>query len=504
MVRVKYSTIINYLSILYRTLISLGFIVIIVRKLSPIEFGTWGIIISLIYIMQQGVNLWGYWVRRHIAYELKGMKQYRGVGITGLLVTIFYLSICTIIYIVISIAYSYIVQEYQVFFIYSIPLIIIYGIATYLTSIVSTLKPEAIGYTNYIMETLRFILGYILIIIFKLGLLGVILSYMISMLSKSMITLKYILNILRSTFKHVNFKLLKQWIKHIYIPLLNYTSHSIVGVDRSIASLISSSPLTSTYLSIAYTVRRPLSSGNVALTSSLYAGLMIENNIRYFTDVVRISFFPSIFISATAIVLARQFVAILNPRYVNISTLFSISAYTTILMILENIVLNTIVGYERFDTNLEREKIFRNFIKTKTYKVYLLLTTRNILVLLIASVISLYYIDDPYTVAFIYVLSLMIGFTASILILYIFVLRSLLIKYTPWKDLFAYFIAAMVSTIMYILLDVTDLELTHLSIYNSIMILTPYILLGFTLYVIISLMLSTWLRNFILKLIFKY
>ena len=44
-VRLRFSSFVNYVSLLFRVLVSLGFVVIVAGRLSVNEFGLWGVIV---------------------------------------------------------------------------------------------------------------------------------------------------------------------------------------------------------------------------------------------------------------------------------------------------------------------------------------------------------------------------------------------------------------------------------------------------------------------------
>jgi len=66
-VRLRYAGALNYLAMIVRLIVSIGFITIITRKLTVEEFGLWAIISNLVSYPVILVSFWSYWCSGSVA-----------------------------------------------------------------------------------------------------------------------------------------------------------------------------------------------------------------------------------------------------------------------------------------------------------------------------------------------------------------------------------------------------------------------------------------------------
>ncbi len=497
-VRLRYSTIINFSSILYRIAISFVYVLLIARNLREMDFGLWGVVVSLSTFLSNIIMLWAYWAQRHIVIEIKE-KRTMGVGLTGLSITLVYALLELPIYLLI-LQYSTNIEDYGVnVIVSSIFVVISLTFMVYFNMLMTTIKPEIIGLSNYVMETVRVLLAFSLVIYMKLGIIGALLSFAIGVLAKASILIYYTLKYMYFSFRRFNKVLAIKWFQTIYLPLMELFSQNIVNVDRTLASGITHSSMPATYMNVAYVIRRPIMSSSFAFTSSLYASLLRKPRKEYIEEILRLQLLPSVFIITTTIMLAKVIAALLNPIYVQAYVLLAIMSVTSMLWSLESTFLNTIAGSEGFDKDL----FTKNRISLKNtyiFKANIVRISRNTIALTVATLLSVFFTNDYFNIALIYILSWFITSMASMPVIY--ALASKVIKiHLPRREIIAYIIASIATTSYYVISRAYVIETTR--ILYMVPRLLIHITIGALIYMSITLALSPWFRNIVRK-IFLY
>ena len=97
-IRLRYSTIINYASLIFRLFVSVSFVVIIARRLKVEEFGLWGIIFSLTTMLMAFPVFWNKWVPR---FYVRGFREAIG---TSFILTLIFSIVASLLYIALSYA----------------------------------------------------------------------------------------------------------------------------------------------------------------------------------------------------------------------------------------------------------------------------------------------------------------------------------------------------------------------------------------------------------------
>ena len=242
-IRVTYAGLISFLGGLIALATGIIFALIVTRTLSPEEYGSWGLILSVVgyFVMIQPVIT--YWTTREIARNLDSGKTAVAstVGLSFGILPIF-----------IIIAFFLADQtgiNHDVFFfaIILIPTTFLNGV---LIAINLGYKPHAIGFSTIFFGLSEIPLALVFVYYLEMGISGVILTVAIAHIVSIIILLVYARQKIRNKFKK---EYVRKWLKFSWIPLypsvynilgestfviFTLISGSIIGIAYWTASLV--------------------------------------------------------------------------------------------------------------------------------------------------------------------------------------------------------------------------------------------------------------------------
>ncbi len=343
-IRLRYSSIVNYTSMIYRLVVAIGFIVIVARKLSLEEFALWGIILSVSNMIAVLTLFWRYWSQRFFA-----RGKYEAAG-TGFLLTLIYWIPAVFLYLIIALVEKHVLGWGFYYMIFGIPFMLLKILNSYLNDLANVSKPELRGYGGFIYETLRVLLAFLFVASFKMGLIGALLSVEIAMgvwvLFVGITLFKNnVLNLMFST------ELAVEWLRNFYVPLITMVNGFLRNGVRAIVSWITASEAVIAYLNIGLSSEGPLLQSSQAATPALYARLLRKESEVDIVVSLRIFFLFSGFMLTTFIALSKTIASMFNPVYVNghlIIPAISIYAFLLGLAVLYETVLR---GIEKIDVD---------------------------------------------------------------------------------------------------------------------------------------------------------
>jgi O-antigen/teichoic acid export membrane protein len=303
-IRTTYSGLISLIVTFISLFTSLGFSVIVTRNLSQTDFGMWGVLGSLIIYGMFFDSFIGYWTTRETARNEKSQK-------TALIFNQTLSSAGSIIF-VISIFLVGVIKEidYDILF-----LIILLIPLKYLLKILNTInfgwKPQNSSYGQIISEILKITVGIILIFYFQMGLIGLILSLIIS--SSGNIIIQFILT--KEKLKHkIEIRYIRKWIKNLFVPLYGRLSTIVFESDKLIVVLLMDSVISVSYFMAAMIVASIVLSSS-SLSSVVYGKLLSGSKDKFLTNTLTLQFFVSIPLVSLSIIFAELGMQILNPIY---------------------------------------------------------------------------------------------------------------------------------------------------------------------------------------------
>lgn len=304
-VRIAYAGMVGYLSSLFNLITGFLFIIIITRNLTIQEFGSWQVIASVIGYALIPAIIPSYWSFRNVA---RGQRIATTSFIINAVLSLFGIAIFLFIL-------TFILPDI------SLPIQIVLlatcqvPIAYMFTSVKTTAhgnKVEAIGYSSFLMETVKILVAYILISQTNLGLAGAFITVLIA----TSIQILFLAVMVKNQFlKKLHRDNIKKWFKSAWVPLFTDISNKLLTLDVVLITLLTKSTETVAYFKSAYVFAIILFNTQqfaIALRTKLLQG----GNKNDIESTLKLILFFTIPLIAGCITMAKPLLYILNPLYV--------------------------------------------------------------------------------------------------------------------------------------------------------------------------------------------
>ena len=361
-IRVTYSGLISFSVGLISIFTGLVFTLIITRRLSPEELGTWGLLGSLLVYPLMIQPIIGYWATREIARGEKSAK-------TALLTSGYFSVVGSIVYIL----FAYIVSvESNVsldILLLAILLIPMQFIQRALSDINLGWKPHTISFSLVVFESVKIPAGILLVYFLDWGITGAIITTFIAHLSSIVILGWYAREKLREKFQ---IQYVKKWIKFSWIPLYGGVQNMILALDVVIFTIITGSVTGLAFWTAATAVAYVVGHAG-SISEAIYSKLISGGKKAHIEEtLIRLLYF-AIPLCSLSIVFAKPGLFALNPLYVDAYPIVIIMSIKTLLGLIRGMFDSTLSGLEKVD--IDKEATWKNYIKSK---LFFLPTLKNI------------------------------------------------------------------------------------------------------------------------------
>ena len=363
-IRVTYSGLIAFVVGIIGVFTGLLFVLMITRRLSPEEFGTWGLIGSLVNYFIISELILSFWSTRQIA-------RGENIGRTSLVSSIFFSLISIPLYLV----YVTFISEsssvdYEIL-VLGIVLIPVYFVSLTLVGINLGHKPHATSYALLIFEIVKIPLALALVVYFEWGVRGAILALMFAFLFRIAIQLYFAKPQLVEKFSIPN---LKRWFKLSWIPLYSTIPRYIQHIDIALYAIVIGSVIGVAYFQAAFTVAAIIVHSNL-ISRALYPKLLAQNEYGKIADNLLILMYFSIPLTAIAIIFAKPALFALNPLYQGASLIVIFLSLKIFILVSRTIPLYILSATERVD--VEQNPKFSKLIKSQLFRVPTVLSIFN-------------------------------------------------------------------------------------------------------------------------------
>ncbi|KFM20117.1 Polysaccharide biosynthesis protein [Marine Group I thaumarchaeote SCGC AAA799-P11] len=371
-IRVTYSGLISFLVGLSTLVTGLMFSLIITRTLNPQEYGTWGLISSLFVYAVIINGIVTFWTAREIARGEKTGKT-----------AVFFSEILSVGGILIYLIAAYFVSpeanvEQNILFFAAllIPL-------TFLHKVLSTIntgwKPEITSYAIIVTEIIKIPLILIFLILFDLGISGLIITLVISSVIGSLVQVIKSRQKLRFSINKIH---IKKWLKISWLPSYHRISTILFASDIVIFSVIIGSVEGIAFYSAALIVASIVSQSG-KISSTVYGKLLGGGERKYLENNLMQLFYFAIPLATISILYAKPILFALNPLYeISVPVVIFLTIRTFFFM-LTGTFSSFLTGIEQVD--MDKNSTFKDYIKSKLfvipnlqiiqYGVYLLILT---------------------------------------------------------------------------------------------------------------------------------
>lgn len=453
-IRVTYSGLISFIIGLGSLVTGLIFTLIVTRRLTPEEFGEWGLIGALTGYVLMFSPVISYWNTREIA---RGENS----GRTSLQTS-------TLFSLVAILGYFFIVQlvsgstniNTDLFMLASIMIPMEY-VKYSLTGISLGFKPQAGEYGLLVFEFVKIPSGIIFIYFMNMGVEGAIITSTLSSFASIILLLILSRNKIKGKF---NRKYLIKWAKVSWLPLYPKISSVFERSDITVYTILTGSVIGLAYWGAANAVAHIVNQSskiNRGLYPLLLGGGKKESLKDNFTHVFYFAF-P---LTAICIVFARPALFTLNPTYeIAVPVVLAIIP-VTFLRTISAIFSQALSGIEKVDMN--ENASFKDYIKSKLFVIPTLVNIHRGIYLIIFIIFLILIIPLNYSELEIVVFwGMILSITQIPFTIYLYVLtRREFNEIFNFKPIIKYFLSTI--TVFLIIHFVMDKFLTYeIEIFN--------------------------------------
>jgi len=361
-IRVTYSGLIAFVVGVISVFTGLFFTLIITRKLSPEEFGTWVLIGHMIFFFLVTERIISYWTIRQIARNEK-------VGRTSILSSISFSfgSIPIYLLFVIIVAHRSNV-DLGVMFLGAI-LIPVQFVSQTLNVINLGHKPHVTSYSLLLFEAFKVPAGLSLVYFLGLGVEGAIIAIFVAYLARISLEIYFARQKLKEKFR---FSTLRRWIKLSWISLYSHLSNNVWHLDAILYSLITGSVIGVAYYGVSMTIAGTLQHAGL-ISQALYPKLLAKGSYEHIKRNFTLMMYFAIPLLGLSVIFSRPALFALNPLYEEAYLIVIILSFKTFFLIFRNLLDRILLGIETIDVEHNP-----SFSKLRTSKLFFVPTRKII------------------------------------------------------------------------------------------------------------------------------
>ncbi|MFB0522608.1 MAG: hypothetical protein ACETV1_02465 [Candidatus Bathyarchaeia archaeon] len=434
-IRLRYSGLVVFATNVLSIATRLAFMLMVTRSISADEYGIWGNVGDVYEYFIVFAGIFPFWATRFVARGHMGSAKTGLIGNALLSIALASINLATVPILLPALKVS---SLYTLLYgLLSVEIVEWYAL-TALEAIVQAKQPQSKGYGTLLYETCKVIVGFILIMQFKLGLLGALCSMLISYFFQIVFYIKLTISEIRES---VDWTFLKGWVKASPINLYSIAGNRIAAV-RLIFLFIYGGELARAYYGAAVTIAGIIGYSST-LAYALYPKLLSEANVEDVHVSLKMVLSFAVPMAVGAIALSDAYLAILNPVYAKAKLVLSVLAMDTLCMVLSQLFDMVIMGYEKVD--VKASVPFWQLAKSRLFKIFTIPYIQSAVTLPATFIILNYVVKTPLEATTYFVL---IGLTVHLaMLLYRYVIARECSSFSfPWKTTGKYVIASAVMT----------------------------------------------------------
>ena len=377
-VRVTYSGLIAFVVAISSILTGTVFTLITTRQLSVEEFGTWNLIGSILaYTLLLESPIY-FWITREIARDKQSAK-------TGIITSGIFSSVGMLVYVIVANVIGQQSNADVTMMLLAVILIPVNFLNHTLIGINTGWKPHVVSYGFITLEITKIPIALALIYYLELGILGVIITILLSTSASIIIQLYYAKPKLKNRFEKKN---VKKWLKLSWVA-----SYKDIPATLYISDIVIFSAITGNVTGVAYIAAARAISNLVRhsgkISTAIYPKMLSGGKHEYLQEnLIKTLYFafPTI---AFSIVFARAGLFALNPEYEIAASIVIFLSFRTFFATLSRIFRAAIQGVDKVDVTenvrfkdyLKSSLIVLPTIRTIQYASYVILLTTGLYIL---------------------------------------------------------------------------------------------------------------------------
>ena len=350
-IRVTYSGLISFLVGISSILTGTIFTLIVTRQLTVEEFGTWGLIGSIIgYVLLLESSIF-FWITRETARKTPTAK-------TGIISSGTFSLVGVVIFILIASLIGEQANANISIMIFAVLLIPVNFVNHTLTGINTGWKPQIASYGFLSTELTKVPLAFILVYFLDLGLEGVIITVVLSLTAS--IILQTIFGREKLRVK-IRVKFIKKWIKLSWVALFRDIPGILFISDTIIFSTITGNVVGIAFMGAGRAISN-LVTHSGRMSTAIYPKMLEGGKHEHLQENFVRTLYFAFPIVAFSIVFARPGLFVLNPEYAIASTIVIILAFRTFFATINQIFRSALQGIEKVDVS--EESGFKEYFKS--------------------------------------------------------------------------------------------------------------------------------------------
>ena len=381
-IRVTYSGLITFVFGVIGIITGMILTIILTRSLDPIEYGTWGLIMTIIGYVIIIEPVISYWTTRDVARK-------NLVGKTAIFSSTMFSCGGIIIYILIAYAFGYSTDANHSALVFASILVPVIFLNRTLMAINFGWKPHVVSYGLLAYGIFQIPFSLLFVFHLDMGVSGIIISTLIANVASMIIYAIYARDIIRPKIKMAY---LKKWIKLFWLPTLYPGIYSIMTIlDVAVFSLVIGSMTGLAFWIVCLTLPKLIAQA-ATISRAVYPKLIGEENKNYLSSNITLFFYFLIPLTSLSIIFARPILFALNPIYEQAYLIAVFTSLFTFFAAMSHIFQLFLTGQENVDA--DQGSRFKDYIKSKLFAVPSILILQYIVYLVILTVIFIIFRDE--------------------------------------------------------------------------------------------------------------
>ena len=332
----------------------LVFLVMMTRSLSAQQFGLYEVITDLVTFSAYPAGLVAFWATRDIA-------RGKMFGKTAIVLNIVLSALGIVLYLALSyFSASRIPSANLVTLLFAVLLVPIAYFSQAANAIVAGHRPVVLGYAVIFSEVAKLAVGYPLLVVFKVGIDGVIVAVMVANLAQSIASVALAGDAISSP---VNLEQGRRWLTHAWLPMLTTLPYMLGVADTFVASLADGNTVLVGHYQAAFSVAT-LAGYSLYLASAMYPLLLRGGADDVTAKTLDLALAFGIPMAVGAAVLARPILHLLNSnsQYLDASTALGILAMAALANTVTSFFDQILLGKDRVD--VDESAKFSDFLRS--------------------------------------------------------------------------------------------------------------------------------------------
>lgn len=333
---------------------SMIFTIIITRTLTPEEYGTWGIINSVLVYAVAIEPLIGYWITREISRK-------KETGKTGIVTSSFLSTGGIAVYIIF--AYFVGIQsniDLNIILLAAVLIPLRYVNGT-LAAINLSWKPHTMSYAMIVQSTIQIPLTLFFVYFMEWGIMGLIFSIVIAQVVNNIMLVIYTKEKIKGIFRK---EFVKKWFRLFWISLYPSFASIIFRLDIIIFTLITGSIIGVAFWSASFAITTIIAHSSL-ISRAIFPKLLEGDGIKYLQKNFTQFFYFSIPLTLLIITFAKPALFVLNPNYEDAHMVVSILSISVFIATVGAVIEMMILGNENVD--IFEKASLKDFIKSKLF-----------------------------------------------------------------------------------------------------------------------------------------